>query len=336
MTFITREKLVQFFQGEVSPEQRAEILQWLADKNADHTLLQEFMQDQWDGTEEIVETAADERMLAAFQQKLYPTGAASPRTKLRLLPGRWIGYAAAAVVTAVLALTAVITYRNLNTAGTMAATVPMQQTQTGKGQVKAVKLPDGSAVWLNAASRLQYPARFDGAQREVYLEGEAFFDIAQQAAQPFIVHSGNLNTTVLGTSFNIKAFAALAQVQVTVVTGKVGVAAKGDSMQVVRPNEQVCYHTATGQFSRQEVVAAHAFAWCNKTIHLDGVSFKELALTIKNTWGLSLQAGSNKLTQASYKTTFRMTDSIENVMKAVSRIANAKYSIRDSVITMYE
>ena len=92
------------------------------------------------------------------------------------------------------------------------------------GKTLDVKLPDGSHVWLNAGSSLTYPKSFSSKKREVILkEGQAFFDVVHQSERPFIVHAKTLDITVLGTSFDVKAYRNDPDIKVTVKTGKVGV-----------------------------------------------------------------------------------------------------------------
>lgn len=89
------------------------------------------------------------------------------------------------------------------------------------GQVSSFTLPDSSKIWLSSGSSLSYPEKF-GATREVALEGEAFFDVHRNPNKPFIIKSGNLNTQVLGTSFNISAYPG-ENMEVAVFTGKVAI-----------------------------------------------------------------------------------------------------------------
>ena len=79
------------------------------------------------------------------------------------------------------------------------------QTVADKKEKQYVKLPDGSTVFLNAGSTIQVPEGFGTVTRDVILTGEAYFDIHHDAKKPFIVHTGNVSTTVLGTAFNVKA-----------------------------------------------------------------------------------------------------------------------------------
>jgi ferric-dicitrate binding protein FerR (iron transport regulator) len=83
-----------------------------------------------------------------------------------------------------------------------------------------INLPDGSKVVLNANSKLEYPPGFSNNTREVYLDGEAYFDIAHDPGKPFIVHTGSISTRVLGTAFNINAYRSQQFVEVTVTRVK--------------------------------------------------------------------------------------------------------------------
>ena len=95
-----------------------------------------------------------------------------------------------------------------------------------KGSRTRTLLPDGSIVWLNAGSTLSYDPAFNGPQREIVLNGEAFFDIAPQANKPFIVHAGNIDIKVLGTAFNVKSYADDHTVETTLLRGLVQLSRK--------------------------------------------------------------------------------------------------------------
>lgn len=114
-------------------------------------------------------------------------------------------------------------------------------------------LADGSKISLAPKGRIRYPERFDGERREVFLEGEAFFDIAKDPEHPFLVYANGLVTKVLGTSFRIKAYGDSREVTVEVKTGKVAVFAQSDphlkekvadkQLQgvVLTPNQKIIY-----------------------------------------------------------------------------------------------
>ncbi len=105
-----------------------------------------------------------------------------------------------------------------------------------RGQDYHLTLADGTQVWLNAESRLEFPDRFNGKTREVRLSGEAYFEVKKDAKRPFIVHSDYLTTRVLGTSFNVRVYSSR-DAAVTLVNGRVQVKA-GDKAQMLSPGQQ--------------------------------------------------------------------------------------------------
>ncbi len=130
------------------------------------------------------------------------------------------------------------------------AGTPAEEVIASGNQVVVVTLPDGSKATLNKASTLRYPGRFTGGTRAVSLEGEAFFEVARDAAHPFTIKSGEAEVTVLGTSFNVKTTSA--QTEVVVETGRVRVAKAaqavelqpGDAATVLRSRSGVEKHKA--------------------------------------------------------------------------------------------
>jgi ferric-dicitrate binding protein FerR (iron transport regulator) len=127
-------------------------------------------------------------------------------------------------------------------------------------QIKKIQLEDGTIITLQPLAKLAYPNHFSADKREVYLEGEAFFNVTKNAAKPFLVHSGNILTQVLGTSFTIKPDAATNQIIVAVKTGRVAVfednkrvALNNEQLKnngtIITPNQKVIYNTAGRNFA---------------------------------------------------------------------------------------
>ncbi len=118
--------------------------------------------------------------------------------------------------------------------------LPVEQLvlQTPKGGGYQVQLPDGTNVWLNAASSLTYPIRFSGERREVLLDGEAYFEVVNNTEFPFVVRSGAQELRVLGTSFNISAYSGDPQHITTLVSGAVSIKSTGREF-VLKPSQQL-------------------------------------------------------------------------------------------------
>ncbi|MGK6350978.1 FecR family protein [Parapedobacter sp. DT-150] len=142
---------------------------------------------------------------------------------------------------------------------------------TPKGGTYQIILPDGSKVWLNSASSLTYPVKFSGKTRAVALEGEAYFEVTKQAI-PFIVKTRGQEVEVLGTQFNVSAYADDEETKTTLVEGKVNVVSAGErTSTVLQPNQQATLRGA--ELSVKDVNVAPFTDW------RDGLfSFQETSL----------------------------------------------------------
>ena len=119
------------------------------------------------------------------------------------------------------------------------------QVMTTKGQKSQIILSDGTKVWLNSETVLKYPAAFNGEQREVFLEGEAFFEVQKKDNKiPFLVKTSDIDIEVLGTSFNVMAYADEETIETTLVEGSINLVRKGlkpspDQNVILKPNQKV-------------------------------------------------------------------------------------------------
>jgi len=132
---------------------------------------------------------------------------------------------------------------------------------TPRGGTYRLRLPDGTLVWLNADSKITYPVAFDAASRSVTVQGEAYFEVAASAHQPFIVKAGASQVTVLGTAFNLRAYPDQPGSTITLLRGKVQVSAGGQS-NLLQPGQQVGID-AKGVWSQQRVDTGVVVAWKN-------------------------------------------------------------------------
>ena len=137
--------------------------------------------------------------------------------------------------------------------------------QTPKGTIHKTVLPDGSTAWLNAGSVLKYPKSFEGKVRSVELvDGQVFFDIKHMDAHPFVVKTSNLNITVLGTSFDVKAYKNEKITKVSVLTGKVGITVQGQVNKPVimlLPTQQVVLNNTTDNIVKGSTKVVTIESW---------------------------------------------------------------------------
>lgn len=119
------------------------------------------------------------------------------------------------------------------------------------GSRSKINLPDGSQVWINSGSRFTYAGDFKGDTREVYLSGEAYFDVAHDKSRPFIVHTSGIDIKVLGTAFNVKAFDVDPTIEATLIRGMIQVVKKNEpngSTIILKPHEKLIYNKITESY----------------------------------------------------------------------------------------
>jgi transmembrane sensor len=244
----------------------------------------------------------------------------SEKHTVRLLPAifrkkRIVRWSVAASIVGLLVLTALLLTtkekdRNASTARGQIANILIEQ-KNGSNGTQQIKLEDGTLVSLRPGSSIRFLPHFSSDKREVYLRGEAFFKVSKNPNRPFLVYYNDLITHVLGTSFNIKTDSVKKEVEVSVVTGKVHVYEKGNSLTtgsnkvngvILTPNQKVVYNEEERQFTATIVndplpVVKETI---KKTDHLPSFNFEESRLTdvfksLENTYGLEIVVDNNHL-----------------------------------------
>ncbi len=205
-------------------------------------------------------------------------------TKIRNINAKFIRVAAAAIIFIAFISSIFFIYNRSNNEHSNVAI--QQSTDKTKVDAKAsislhqkenrvIFLPDGSTVFLSPGSRLNYPSTFDGMKkREVYLQGQGYFDIKHNASRPFVVHTGKVETTVLGTAFNIKAEKDDKDITVTVTRGKVRVSDHHKVLGVITPQQQIKYNTEKETATLRRVNDNSFLDWKNQDLFIDNLTLK--------------------------------------------------------------
>lgn len=207
----------------------------------------------------------------------------------------------------------------------------------GNGRIIQLSLADHTSVWLNAGSRLKYPKTSGGKTREVYLEGEAYFDVAHDAARPFKVHTSRLTTTVLGTAFSVTAYQHTKKESVTVMRGKVEVADAKKVLGLLTPDRKVDYELKGGKSTFSTISAASVLSWKQGKLQFENEEMEEIAARLGRWYGYTFRFDNAKMKSCRYTASFSsaisMNDMLE-VMKAISRISY-KVDTKARVVTLY-
>lgn len=222
----------------------------------------------------------------------------------------------------------------------------------------ALELPDGTKVWLNADSKLVYGEDFNGKLRQVTLEGEAFFDVVKDSLRPFIVHTANLDIRVLGTAFNVKAYAVDPTIETTLIRGSVEVIRKDDPSSpkmILRPNEKLVYnkeeiHTPAEVTSKvpvvqrrhQQISIQHLpentadsirveTSWRFNRLIFDGETFEMLATKIERWYNVQIRFQDREVRNYRFKGVFEK-ETIDQALQALQLTAPFEYEMKNNVI----
>ena len=219
--------------------------------------------------------------------------------------------------------------------------MPSQQLaeSTAAGQISKILLPDGSIVWLKNESSLSYPKKFEEGTRHVTLKGEALFEVAKDAAHPFIVTCSDLTTTVLGTSFNIKSDDQ--DVEVVVLTGKVsitptpGTGVTSKSVLIV-PNKKAVYNKtkkdlATMIAQRSEEVALIKGTEYN--MHFEDTRMDEIVQRIEGKFNVDMSLENARLGNCVVTADF--TDqSLVKTLDILATVLAVDYELKDDYVML--
>jgi len=255
----------------------------------------------------------------------------------RMFPWKWAGAAAAAVLLAAVSLVV------LRPKPRPVQVAKLMERQNGKATRAMIELADGSKIWLNADSKLSYPEVFENNSREVYLTGEAFFDIAANPKKPFIVHFKSGSVHVLGTSFNVRAYENEA-VQTSVKTGKVAfipAAPEGQKPDTIyiTPDEKVTYRPSPVKDDEdlvKEITSAEDDkAWTEGRLVFRDETLENIAYELERTFGKKVTFENDAPRY------FRLTgafqnNSLQDIMYYLARSKAFHYTITDSTLLITE
>ena len=202
-----------------------------------------------------------------------------------------------------------------------------------KGIRSIIILPDGSKIWLNADSRLKYPAVFSDHLREVSLEGEAFFEIAKNSQRPFVVHLPKGNVQVLGTSFDIRAYSDEELISTSVATGMVNfipIGAGADSFYLTA-NRKAMYDFQSGRVNVVTTDAEADRGWINGVMNFNNQSLGRIATELERAFGKPIKFRSVAIAQFRYTATFK-NNTEEEILSTLRKVKSFHFTVTDKFI----
>ncbi|WP_114792789.1 FecR domain-containing protein [Niabella yanshanensis] len=225
---------------------------------------------------------------------------------------------------------------------------------TKKGSKTNLVLPDGTKVWINADSRLSYDKEFGINRREVYLTGEAYFDVVKDKKRPFIVHTDNIEVKVLGTAFNVRAYDDEKNIQTTLLRGSIEVLLKDNNKTLLlAPNEKMIVRNTAAQSHLKKMpegglpeiellkLAPRKIdslsvetEWTHNRLVFEQEKLTDIIPVLERWYNITIELKNKQDAGVLYRGKFE-NDSLEDVLESLKMIGNFSYTIQKDKVVIY-
>ncbi|MDP2889886.1 MAG: DUF4974 domain-containing protein [Bacteroidota bacterium] len=322
------ELLPGYFSGELQDTDRAMIDEWRSESPENEIIFQESKK-------------AWEAMPLLHEMEQFNSFEALKKINTRISNQEttkwWISIqrAAAILLLPLLIYSGYISIRNISLKNQQEAHVVMQTISSRQGMVAQFELADGTKVWLNSGSALQFPSLFTGDLREVKLSGEAFFEVTKNENQPFLVKAKDLNIEVLGTSFNVVSYDDEKQAEVVLVEGKVSLFSEIDQVKKVfgtlNPGQRVVYLDENQQVLAEEVEVDKYIAWRDGNLIFRDDKMEDVVRRLSRWFNVEIVINDPEIKNYAYKATFR-NENLTQVLNLLKISAPIDYQVIDNML----
>ncbi|MCL2561185.1 MAG: FecR domain-containing protein [Rikenellaceae bacterium] len=198
-----------------------------------------------------------------------------------------------------------------------------------------IVLEDGTRVWMNADSYLRYPAVFSGGERRVFVEGEAYFDVAPDAEKPFIVETNRQVLTVLGTRFNISAYKDDGVIYTTLIEGKVSLKTVGTHAEITLvPGMQARLNLDSDQFTQHKVKVADMAAWRENVIVFEGNTLEQMMTKLARIYDIEFAFEDESIKSLLTRGTMSVKNDISQILNLIEASGEARFDIKGNRINI--
>lgn len=224
---------------------------------------------------------------------------------------------------------------NLLTGSHSSEQIAWIEISTPKGVRDSVLLSDGSKIFLNGGSDLKYPRLFTGDTREVSFTGEGYFEIAKNAKKPFLINTELIEVKVLGTKFNLKAYANDMSVETILEEGRVQVKHSASNQILdMKPNDCVTFNKQMNTFSTKQVDPLVATMWRSGKYSFHSTPFPEFTQTLERGFGVTFIIENPDVASRHFTGEFIRGESIDEILNILKISSKLNYQKKDNIITI--
>jgi len=311
--------VTRYFTGEATTEEIIEIQKWLSESKDNLSYFRQ-LKNIWDNTgnsTDISMVNVDSALNLVNKRIRFRTPAAT-------LWFYWKRIAAVLIIPLVLANLLYFIYRVPDK--TTSLEPVYNELFAAFGTRSAIKLSDGTSVWLNSGSSIKYPDRFIGNKRKVFLKGEAYFEVESDLKKPFIVETSSVKVKATGTKFNVLGYPSVDEAEVTLVSGKVEVSLTDDKKNInsskLKMNQHFSFNKTTGVTSIVDEDTYKYISWKDGKLIFRNEPLSHVVKKISQVFNVDIELQGSSLQNYSYRATFQDESLTEilNLLKMSSPI----------------
>lgn len=205
---------------------------------------------------------------------------------------------------------------------------------TEKSDKSFIELPDGSRIWLNGGTTIEYGHDYGIKNRSIMLNGEAYFEVAKNKKLPFIVKTGGIDVTAVGTTFNIQAYRKDIKVTTTLFTGKVNVTPTVSGQKILlNPNEVAVYYKDRNRIEKYPYSGPSKAEWIVSDFSFNMVRLIDITKQLENRYKVTFIYRNQKIKRLRFSGSFQKNESLDEILKVIQTNTDINYKIvNDSVI----
>lgn len=312
--------ILLYLKGEATQEEIAALKYWIA-ASEENELIFKSIQKIWES-----ETSSNAIKLKARREEIW---AAANRKKTSLQrrgsPAKSVLWAAALAF--FLIFSAIAFYYRANNEPPLVKTITWLKKENPAGHRTTHLLPDGTRVWLNAMSSLEYPEVFSDSIRRVKITGEAYFEVASNPIQPFIAQVMGIHVEALGTTFNVKNFSDESTRAVSLLEGKVRVSGFDKNQSyILDPGYEILMEKNTVDFHVQTIDFDASFGWKEGILMFNGEDFVTFKRSIERWFGVTMKVTGDPPTDWNIRAKY-YNESLNNILRDISFNKNLDFEM---------
>lgn len=309
--------ITAYLSGKATAEERRGLEEWVKQSPENDRYFQEI-RNVW----QVMHPAFNPSEIDVFaaEKNIFANIAATRRNITRTLLLYWQRVAAILVIPLLL----LCSYLYLNKESAVDVPIEYQVVKSPHGTFSEVRLPDGTNVWLNGGSSLKYPLAFGKEERNVFLNGEGYFEVHSDKDHPFIVKTGQITLRATGTAFNIEAYDRDSITAVTMVNGKIDVAFGNSSPVTMIPGERASFNNLTKQCLIAKTDPYKWYAWKDGLMIFRDDPLWYVFKRVGQTFNVNIQLKDSSLANAPYRATFE-NESLDEILRLLKMSAPIRF-----------